>query len=219
MAFTINIVEPGTIGDYSDLENMIAQWLDRDDLGPQIPKFIAMTEARLNRLLRTLNMEVQTLIVANGESTPLPGDFRMLRSLHVEGQPDRGLREMVPAAVPNDISGIAGQPVAYWLRDRNLILAPPPSSQVTLNCVYYRRVPPLTAAEPLNWLLQEHPDLYVWGALHQAALYIRDPEAVGATKELLDEAIAELQSSARRDRYGGGPLVPNTMRQVRGGRC
>lgn len=219
MAVTLNITPAGTIGEYSDLVTKVGQWLDRDDLEDRIPDFCALLESRLNRLLRTLNMETQSLLVVTGETYTLPSDFRMMRSLHIEGSPDRPLREMAPAAIPNSISGEAGIPQSYWLRNRVLVLAPPPSDTTTLNAVYYRRVPPLTASEPLNWVLEEYPDIYVWGVLEQAAIYLRDPEAIALCKDRLDEAIAELQVASRRDRYGGGPLVPNTTRQVRGARC
>lgn len=219
MAISLDIVTPGTIGSYDDLVEKAALWLDRDDLEERIPDFIALTEARLNRLLRTLNMEVTDLWVADGETFALPDDFRMLREAHIEGSPDRPLRGMSPSAIPNMFNGASGIPTAYAIRDRTLMLAPPPASAVTISAIYMRRVPPLTSSLPSNWLLEEHPDIYVWGVLFQAAIYIRDNDAIGAAKTMLDEAIGELKMASNRDRWGGAPLVPNTIGQVRGARC
>lgn len=219
MAISLDIVTPGTIGSYDDLVEKVALWLDRDDLTDRIPDFIALAEARLNRLLRTLNMEVADIWSVTGETYALPDDFRMLREAHIEGSPDRPLRGMSPAAIPNMFSGASGIPTAYAIRDRTLMLAPPPASAITISAIYIRRVPPLTSSLPSNWLLEEHPDIYVWGVLFQAAIYIRDSDAIDATKALLDEAIGELKAASNRDRWGSAPLVPNTINQVRGARC
>lgn len=219
MAVSLSIVDPGTIGDYADLVAKVAAWLDRDDLGPQIPDFIAMLEARLNRVLRTVNSETQDLWVIADEFYNLPADFRKLRKIHIEGNPDRPLVEMSPVAVPHTFNGSTGIPRAYYLQGRQLALAPPPVEQTTFRVSYFRKIPPLTASIPYNWLLQEHPDIYVWGTLLHAAMYIRDPDAIEVCSTKLDEAIAELQRESRLDRWGGGPLVAGGARQVRGARC
>lgn len=219
MTVSLSFIDPGTIGDYSDLEEKIAAWLDRDDLTPRIPDFIALLESRLNRLLRTVNQETKTIWVISDEAYALPADFRKLRKIHIEGSPDRPLAEVSPTAVPARYNGEAGTPQAYWVEGRVLSLAPPPNEATTFRVTYYLRIPPLTISAPVNWLLTEHPDIYLWGGLHQAATYIRDADAIALTKQYLDDAIAELQRESRLDSWGGGPLVPMAVRQVRGGRC
>jgi hypothetical protein len=216
---SLSIVEPGTIGDYSDLVSLVSNWLDRSDLDPRIPEFVALLEARLNRLLRTLNMEITLLQVANSETMPLPSDFRMLRFAYLEGSPDRPLRQISPSATPTLYAGESGTPVAFSISGRNMTLIPPPAGDVTVSLTYFRRIPALTASVPQNWLLTEHADIYVWGTLNQAAIYIRDPDAINFTKALMDEAIAELQTASARDKWGSGQIAPSGPRQVRGGRC
>ena len=219
MAVSLSIIEPGTIGDYEDLVTKVGDWLDRDDLAAQIPDFIAMVEARLNRVLRSVNSEASALWSVSDEFYALPSDFRKLRKLHIEGSPDRPLVEMSPVAIPTMFSGDTGTPRAYYIEGRQLGLAPPPADTVTLRASYFRKIPPLTSALPYNWLLQEHPDIYVWGTLMHGAYFIRDPEAVQACSALFDQSIAELQRESRLDRWGAGPLVPSGPVQVAGGRC
>jgi len=45
------------ISTYSELQTAVANWLDRDDLTDRIPEFIALAEARFNRVLRLRSME------------------------------------------------------------------------------------------------------------------------------------------------------------------
>ena len=52
------------IGTYSELQTAVANWLDRDDLTDRIQEFIALAEARMNRILRLaimLNVDETTL--------------------------------------------------------------------------------------------------------------------------------------------------------------
>lgn len=219
MAISLLIFEPGTIGSYSDLVAKVAAWLDRDDLTPRIPDFLALLESRLNRLLRTLRQETPAMWLVTGETFDLPSDFRALRKLHIEGTPDRPLIEYAPSAVPVRFRGTTGTPLAYFIENRTLTLAPPSASETLLRATYVKRIPPLSDAAPSNWLLEEHPDIYLWGALHQAAIYIRDEEAAPVAEGYLDRAIAELQRESAMDQHGGGPLVPSGARQVRGGKC
>lgn len=219
MAVSLSIITAGTIGDYGDLVEKVASWLDRDDLEGQIPDFIALLEARINRLVRSINSEIQAIWVTAEEFYMLPTDFRKLRRIHIEGTPDRPLVEMSPVAVPGEFNGSTGTPRAYFIQGRTIGFAPPPAADTTFRVSYFRRIPPLSAAEPYNWLLQEHPDIYLWGVLHQAATYVRDPDAIDTCKGYLDEAISELQRESRLDRWGGGPLVPGSVRQVSGARC
>lgn len=46
------------ISDYASLQTAIADWLARADLTDQIPTFITLAEARLNRDLRLASMQV-----------------------------------------------------------------------------------------------------------------------------------------------------------------
>lgn len=219
MGISLAFIEPGTIGTYADLVSKVASWLDRDDLTDRIPDFIALLEARLNRLLRSVNQERKDLWVIGTEEYNLPSDFRKLRKIHIEGQPDRPLVEMSPTSIAAQFSGESGTPRAYWQEGRVLSLAPPPSTDTLFRATYFCRIPPLTVDEPMNWLMSEHCDIYLWGTLHQAATYIRDEVAIDFCKGYLDDAIAELKLESRTDRWGGGPLVPNGPVQVRGGRC
>lgn len=220
MTVALSFIDPGTIGDYQQMQALVAAYLDRDDLAPQIPNFIAIAEAEMNRRLRVVNMETKTIWVATGEEFPLPADFRRLRKIHIEGQPDRPLVEISPTAAPMLYSGTeAGIPRGYWIEGRVLTLAPVPNTGATLRATYWRRIPPLTVLQPVNWLLTEHPDIYVWATLREAAAYIRDPDAQDYAENRFNIAIEQLKLESVTDSWGSGPLAPRTTVQVRGAPC
>jgi hypothetical protein len=219
MAVAFSYIPPGSIGNYDDLVDKVALWMDRDDLVERVPDFVALLEARLNRILRVPEMETAAMLSATAERTALPLDFLQMRSLHVEGVPDRPLRAMAPGGVSETFSGRAGLPVAYSIAGRNLTLAPPPQEPVTLAIAYWQRIPSLSSITPTNWLLEQHPDIYLYGSLIQAEAYLSNDERVALWKAAHDEAVGELQQAGQRARWGAGPLVPNTVHQTRGARC
>jgi len=45
------------ISTFAELKTAAANWLDRSDLTDRIPEFIALAEARFNRILRIRDME------------------------------------------------------------------------------------------------------------------------------------------------------------------
>lgn len=215
----LSVIIAGTIGNYGDLRDKIALYLDRDDLEDRIPDFIALLEARINRLIRGVNQETRTTWTTSDETYALPSDFRKLRKIHIEGMPDRPLDEIAPQSAAYMFDGQAGTPRAYFIEGRSITFCPPPSTSTTFRVTYFTRIEPLTSDNDSNWLLEEHADIYMFGTLLEAAIYIRDQEAIALCSEKLDQSIAELQRMTRTDRYGGGPLTPKAPTQVRGARC
>lgn len=220
MGISLDVLDPGTIGTYDDLVALVGNWMDRDDLTDRIPEFVSLLEGRLNRLLRTVMQETPATFAITSGSYPLPDDFRKMRKLSYYGQPAMALSQVSPAELNDWRSAYNPVTRVYAIEGRTLVLADAatPDRPVTLSAVYWRRIPPLGTFQPVNWLLEEHPDIYLWGSLHQAATYIRDPEALDASKAYLDEAIAELIAMSAKDQYGG-QLSPRTTIQVRGARC
>lgn len=215
----LSVIFAGTIGTYADLREKIELYLDRDDLADRIPDFIALLEARVNRVIRSVNQETRVTWVTGDESYSLPEDFRKLRKIYIEGSPDRPLREISPQAAAQQFSGATGTPQAYYIEGRTITFAPPPSISTTYGVTYWTRIEPLSADNDNNWLLEEHADIYLYGTLLEAAVYIRDADAVALCSEKLDAALGELQQMSRSDRWGAGPLAPNIIRQTRGASC
>jgi hypothetical protein len=219
MSISIAVASTSAIPDYATLVSTVGDWLDRDDLNAKIPVFIQMAEALFNRDLRTPDMEKSTLLTATGETTSFPADYLAMRAIYIEGSPDRPLRGLAPTAIRQEFNGSTGIPVAYTLVDGGLVLVPPPSAATTLHLDYFSRIDPLNDASMSNWLLEKHPDAYLYATLFHAEAHLDNPTRAGQWKALLDQAMAAVNKAARNDRYGAGPLVPNTVVQVAGLRC
>lgn len=71
------------INDYSTLKQGIADWLARADLTSQIPTFIALAESRINRELRTRQMQTTVTGSLSSNALTLADDFRGVQSFRV----------------------------------------------------------------------------------------------------------------------------------------
>lgn len=219
MSISLALSSPGAIPDLDTLITVVQEELDRDDLSAKIPRFISFVEAIFNRELRAPQMERTATWNTVNEDTNLPFDYLAMRAIYEEGSPDRPLRGMAPTAIRQGYDGSTGIPVAYALVSGGLRLIPPPSGSTLLTMDYFAKIDPLSVEEPSNWLLELHPDAYFYGTLYRAEHHLKNSQAALEYKQLMDEVIDRINRTTRNDRYGAGPLVPNSATQVRGGRC
>jgi hypothetical protein len=219
MSISIAVSSASAIPDLPTLKAVVADWLDRDDLDSRIPTYVQMAEAMFNRELRTPEMEKSTLLPASSEDVTLPTDYLAMRSIYIEGSPDRPLRGVAPTAIRQTFDGSTGTPVAYTLVSGGLRLEPPPADALQLQLDYFARIEGLTDAAPSNWMLEKHPDAYLYGSLFYAEQMLDNSTRAAQWKGLLDEVMARINRAANNDRYGAGPLVPNLQTQVRRARC
>jgi len=217
MTIAISTSPANTLSNLSDLVEEVRDEMDDSAYAVnRIYKAIARAEAVFNRDLRVPKMETETQIAVTSEATDLPLDFLQLRTVYQEGSPDSPLLSMSPAGLRGLYSGRAGTPHACAIENRRLIVGPVGETLLTL--LYFARIPSLTDSNPTNWLLDEHPDVY----LHQvlAILYNKqgDSERAALNLTIARDIIAAVNSSGSKNRWGAGPLVPMGIAQVYGAR-
>jgi hypothetical protein len=219
MSISLALSSASAIPDLDTLTSTVADWLDRDDLDTKIATFVLLAESMFNRELRTPEMENPYTFTVSDEDTPLPSDFLAMRAIYREASPDTPLRAMSPTALKQEFSGTTGVPVAYALVSGGIRVAPPPASDELLTMDYFAEIDHLSVAIPSNWLLEKHPDAYLYATLFYAECYLDNATRAAQWKGLLDEVMGRITRNAKGNRFGAGPLVPNTVAQVSGSRC
>lgn len=163
------------IATYADLQQAIGAWLHRDDLAARIPDFIALAEARIARDVRMQRqIKTQTLSTQAGVPTvALPADW--LEGVRLTTDSPHRVLEHVPGGVLAQAYPAAYSGPMRWfvVEGDTLTIWPTPADVLQIECVYYARIPALDAT-PTNWLLQQHPGLYLFGALAEAAPFLQD---------------------------------------------
>jgi hypothetical protein len=193
------------IANYTDLNAAIADYLARSDMDSRIPDFISLAEGRFNRSLRTRDMEASgTLTLTSGQAT-LPTDYlewisatwvgtRTQDLQYAEPDGETWRRRYRPNGDPQLFSILAGK---VQIR---------PVTTGSLSFYYYQQIPAL-ASNATNWLLTRAPDLYLYTALAEAMVFVKDDERRNQFLQLaqneLEKAIQAGDSNkiARRSGY------------------
>ena len=186
---------------YSDLCEAIAGWLNRSDLTARVPDFIRLAEAQMNRQLDCRQM-VQTMPISiSGEDYWLPNDFAGVKSLRLDGTPSTAPEYVLPEAL-DDAFAAPGRPCRYTITDR-IVFDPVPDGVYAGRLRYRKRLCPLSATNRCNWLLKQHPDAYLYGALVQAAPYLEDDDRVGVWGGFFNAAIDQINADDKRQAFPG----------------
>lgn len=177
---------------YSDLQTAVANWIARTDLTSYIPDFVVLFEAHVNRTLRVRRMETTTTLTpdSSGEAT-VPSDFLEFIRLTWQGSQTRELEYVTPSYLQYfNATGSQDTPQVFTIEGSTLKVTPLSTTNVEL--VYYQQVPAL--ASNANWLFSQHPDVYLFGTLVEANVFIKNPEAASLWQQRRDAVLADIIS-------------------------
>jgi len=197
------------ISNYSELNTAVANWLDRDDLTDRIPEFIALAEARFNRVLRIRAMETKQTAstVADQQNLALPTNFIQMRNLQMNTDPVTPMQYVTPEIFDRLYGGAsAGTPKVYTILADEIGLGPTPDSVMTIEMLFYKRFDSLTPSAATNWVITNAPDVYLYGCLLEAEPFIMNDQRVKLWADAFDRAITDIQNQDNKDRHSGSSL-------------
>ena len=202
------------IGTYAELQTAVANWLNRDDLTANIPDFITLCEARLNRVLRTRAMEgLYTASTISGQRDyNLPPNYLQMRALRLNTSPLTVLEYVSPEIMDRVWAGSSGgKPVAYTIKANELFLGPSPDAVYTMEMDYYRKFDSLSTITTTNDMLTDNPDVYLYGALLEAEPFIKNDSRIQVWGTSFYKAITDIQDQDSKDRHSGSEMrIRNT---------
>jgi hypothetical protein len=99
--------------------------------------------------------------------------------------------------------GATGVPQYAAIIDGTARYAPLPNDTYTTQMIYWRKVAALSDSNVTNWLLEDHPDIYVYGSLVHSAPYLKDDNRLAMWQALLDQAVAELDMATEEEQFSG----------------
>ena len=191
------------LSNYTDLQAICADFLNRSDLTDIIKDWIKMAEAEFNRVLRTREMAVRTRSPLSTQYVKLPPDFIGLRNIELITDPITPLEYRNPHTLDIHRSNDAtGKPLYYSVIQDNLEFAPVPDSEYTLEIVYYQKVPALSV-HTTNWLLDNHPDAYIYGTLLQSPVYLGHDERITLWLGRYNQIIEQITTSDQKASFSG----------------
>jgi hypothetical protein len=186
---------------YSELKASVADFLNRTDLTSTIPDFIALAEADINSHfdLRTVESDQALTAVTNSRFIALPTGFREPQNLWINWSYGRGdpLRFVAPELLVTSVT--PGIPLLWCIDGTNIAFDRPAGSNYSLTLRMIGGVT-LSDATPTNLVLTNYPNVYLYGALKEAAPYLRDAEGAGLWEAKYQDAIMKAKAKEGREK-------------------
>lgn len=205
------------ISTYSSLVDAVTEYLGRDQdttLTARIPDFITLAEAKFNRVLLHPGMETRSTTTADTsddepEFITLPSDFQSMRRVRLSGVVGKPRLDFMSQTQIDDyrysIDNVSDQPVYFSIIGSEMELVPTPNEDYELEMVYRANIPALTSSNTTNWLLTLAPDLYLYGALLEAAPYLKNDERIPTWSSALATVLDQLNTQGNRQVFDAGP--------------
>ncbi len=194
------------ISNYSDLQSQIASYLARNDLTSQIPTFIQLTEAKLQRKfvgvtslsgsnatnwMLTNNPDVY-LYGALLEAQPyLMDDARIATWADIYATVVAQVRYPSTSANFTNYNGLKAA-VQDWINRSDLTDAIPNFirlAEVKFS-ITFKNFTPLSSGNPTNSILTNYPDVYLYGTLVEYATYVNDTANLAIYEQELANRLA-----------------------------
>lgn len=199
-----------SLNTYNDMVKAIAFRLDRNDLAAEMGNFITLAESRLNReLADNVNLVVRGNYTFSSQSITVPDDFNGMVSLLYDTTEGGGLR----CKTADDFFNYPAQtgiPRYYTISAGQISIWPTPADDpITLTMRYRTKLDALNLGP--NWLLENHPDAYLYGALVEAGDFIGPKEErTGGWLARFNDTMAAINKQGRDIAYGGPLQVKST---------
>jgi hypothetical protein len=201
------------ITNYTNLQTTIADFLNRDDLTAVIPTFIQLAEAQINREIRHYEMEKR----ATGQQSAgdaymqVPSDWLETIRLSLTASGTSAVTMASRAAIADirakNENVSTNLPYYYCHVDGQFELYPTPVEETDFELLYYAKIPSLSASATTNWLLTNHPDVYLYGALLHSAPYLAEDARVAVWAQMYSAAVQNVNTASEKARYSGSGIT------------
>ena len=198
-----------SLSNYTDLLASVASWMNRTDLTAVIPDFVTIAESRIARDLRIRKQLTQSTLTTSTSTraVTLPSGWLEFSNLTIDGTPDTILQavtmEHLNANYPE--GGWSAKPIVFATEGDTVVFGPLPDAAYTVNIDYFARFPAL-AANATNWLMTNHPKVYLSACLAEGCSFTFDKQGAAEWNAVYKGEIAELQKDDDRAVHSGSVL-------------
>lgn len=196
---------------YTELKSTIANWLNRSDLTSVIAEdFIVLAEADFNSKLRISQMHSQTTITIDSETESTPTGFLQARDFYILRNTNKHPMSYLSPAQMDSIKGtsMSGIPVAYTILGSTFRFAPRPADSYSGILNFYKKFDALSATNTSNYILTDHPAIYLYGSLFHASNFLGgiDPNQSQQWSQMYQTALERAELNDREDQFSASPL-------------
>ncbi len=197
-----------TIANYSELQAEVIAWSERSDQTAKAPLWIKLAESKLNRALGAVETESTITSVLSSrliDITSLSVERPIGLFLAETGINEREINFKANGTYPQSVT--SGRPAWVSRVAENLEFDRPFDGVYPLRFVYRQKFA-LSDSAPTNWLLTNHPDVYLAATMMWGMGYNEGWENGSVWKSVLDEAIPSIKSAIAASKRGLSTVDP-----------
>ncbi len=179
---------------YTELQAAVLDWMVRASQTGKVADWITLAEARLNRELGAVETNVSLTGTLDSRSIDV--------TAHAVERPialwlaEAGMDE-VPVTPKTEgtfaVRSTSGRPAQWGMDGSNVVFDCPLGAAYPFRFRIRQRF--ALATSPTNWLLTNHPDVYLAAAIVWGSAYNKNLPEASSWKQLLDEAIPSIKST------------------------
>jgi hypothetical protein len=184
-----------SISTYAELQTAVLDWMSRSDLTGNVEDFITLAEAKLNRKIPAVQTDVTLTGTLDSRRITITANSAVSGIAMFLIDPSTSDERQLVARQDGTFaySNTSGEP-RYWAMDS--------TSYVDFDCpldaayTFRFRIKQryaLSDSATTNWLLTNHPDIYLAASILWGGGFTRDLETASGFKSLLDEGIPEVR--------------------------
>lgn len=185
---------------YAQLQTAVGDWMARSDLSGSAADFITLAESRLNRELNPVETDTTLTGTVNSRRIDISSlsIVSPIALFLVDGD-EAQLTQKSDGTFPYDDT--SGEP-SLWALDGTYIDFDRPLDEAYTFRFRYRGRFALSDSTTTNWLLTNHPDVYLAAAIVWGGVFTEDATKIALYKSLLDEAIPSVRNIIARNKRG-----------------
>ena len=200
---------------YSDLQTSVLDWMERNDQTGKVADWITLGEARLNRELGPVETNASLTGVVDSRALDL-SSLSLVEPISLfcaepSSEDERPVKPISPAKM--SYFDTSGRPSEWTLDTYASIKLNRPCDLAYAFRLRYRERFALSELVPTNWLLTNHPDVYLAATIVWGNGYNQDYSGAATWKVILDEAIPSIKSQLARSRKGELKVDPALTRR------
>jgi hypothetical protein len=189
---------------YAELKTSVASWLERSDMTAVIVDCVTLAEARLNRELGPVETNASRTGTVDSRSISISAlSIVEPLSLWIAAPGSEDERELQMQAPANMAYADTSGPPMQWCMDSdtNIKLDRPCDQEYAFRFRFRERFA-LSDSSTTNWLLTNHPDIYLAACLMWGAGYQESFSSGGVWKSILDEQVPAVARTLAKQRKG-----------------
>lgn len=204
------------LANYSDLQTAVGNWMARADMAGDAPDFITLGEAGLNREVPAVETDVTLTGTEDSRRIDISAHSVVvaLNLYLIDGDTGDEIELVRKQDGTFPYKADSDQP-SYWAIDGTNIDFDCPLDEAYTFRFRIRQRYALSDSATTNWLLTNHPDVYLAAVLVWGGVFVRDGELASTFKQVLDIGIPSVKSIISQQNRGTLAVDPALTRPAR----